>query len=60
MKSGIKDEIAGKLHELKGDLKEKLGKLTSDPDAEAEGSAEKFAGTVQKKIGQAEKIIEKT
>jgi len=57
MKPGSKDEVAGKIHEVKGAVKEKVGKLTNDPDLEAEGTAEKLAGIVQKKIGQVKKVF---
>ena len=59
MKPGTKDEIAGKIHEVKGKIKEKVGQLTNDPDLEGEGIGEKIAGKVQKKIGQVEKVVEK-
>ena len=60
MKPSTKDEIAGKLHEVKGDIKEKVGRVTNDPDLEAEGTGEKIAGKIQKKIGQVEKVVEKS
>jgi uncharacterized protein YjbJ (UPF0337 family) len=59
MKPGTKDEIAGRVHEVKGTIKEKVGQLTNDPDLEGEGIGEKIAGKVQKKIGQVETVIEK-
>jgi uncharacterized protein YjbJ (UPF0337 family) len=59
MNPGTKDEIAGRVHEVKGTIKEKVGELTNDPDLEGEGIGEKIAGKVQKKIGQVEKVIEK-
>jgi uncharacterized protein YjbJ (UPF0337 family) len=59
MKTGTENEVAGKIHELKGKMKEKIAQLTNDPDLEDEGTSEKIAGTVQKKIGQIEKVIEK-
>jgi uncharacterized protein YjbJ (UPF0337 family) len=59
MKSGTKDEIAGKVHEVKGNIKEKAGRLTNDANLEGEGIGEKIAGKIQKKIGQVEKVIEK-
>ena len=59
MKPSSKDEIAGKVHEVKGKIKEKAGQLTNDPDLEGEGIGEKIAGKVQKKIGQVEKVVEK-
>ena len=57
MKPGTKDEVAGKIHEVKGAVKEKVGKLTNDPDLEAEGTLEKVAGKVQHKIGQVKKVL---
>jgi uncharacterized protein YjbJ (UPF0337 family) len=59
MKPSTKDEIAGKIHEVKGNIKEKTGRLTNDADLEGEGMGEKIAGKIQKKIGQVEKVIEK-
>ncbi|HXN50436.1 MAG TPA: CsbD family protein [Candidatus Acidoferrum sp.] len=59
MKPSIENEIAGKVHEVKGKIKEKVGQLTNDPDLEGEGIGEKIAGKVQKKIGQLEKVFEK-
>jgi uncharacterized protein YjbJ (UPF0337 family) len=59
MKPSTKDEIAGRVHEVKGTIKEKVGELTNDPDLEGEGIGEKIGGKVQKKIGQVEKAIEK-
>jgi uncharacterized protein YjbJ (UPF0337 family) len=59
MKPSTKNEIAGKVHEVKGKLKQKVGQVTNDPDLEAEGLGEKIAGKVQKKFGQVEKVVEK-
>jgi uncharacterized protein YjbJ (UPF0337 family) len=59
MKPSTEDEIAGKLHEVKGKIKEKVGHLTSDSDLEAEGIGEQIGGKLRKKIGQLEKVIEK-
>jgi uncharacterized protein YjbJ (UPF0337 family) len=59
MKPSTEDQIAGKVHEVKGKIKEKAGQLTNDPDLEGQGIGEKIAGKVQKKIGQLEKVIEK-
>jgi uncharacterized protein YjbJ (UPF0337 family) len=57
MKPSTKNEIAGKVHEVKGTLKEEVGHLTNHPRLEAEGSVEKVAGKVQKKIGELEKAV---
>jgi len=59
MKPSIEDEIAGKVHEVKGTIKEKVGQLTDDSDLEGKGLGEKIAGKVQKKIGQVEKVLGK-
>jgi uncharacterized protein YjbJ (UPF0337 family) len=57
MKPSSKDQVAGKIRELKGAVKEKVGKQTNDPDLEADGKVEKVAGRVQKKIGQVKKVL---
>jgi uncharacterized protein YjbJ (UPF0337 family) len=59
MKPGIQDEVEGKLHNLKGTVKEKVGEVTNDPDLEDEGQAEKIAGKVQEKVGQVKKVLGK-
>ena len=59
MKQNTKDEAKGTFHEVKGAVKEKVGRAINDPDLEAEGQAEKIAGKVQKKIGQVEKVFER-
>ena len=59
MKSGTENQIAGKVHEVKGAIKEKVGELTNDPGLEGEGIGEQIAGKVQKKIGQVQKAVEK-
>ena len=57
MKPSSRDEATGKIHEVKGTVKEQVGKLTNSPDLEAEGKVEKVAGRVQKKIGQVKKVL---
>jgi uncharacterized protein YjbJ (UPF0337 family) len=58
MKQGTKDEAKGKLHEVKGNVKQKIGHAINNPNLEAEGQDEKFGGKVQKKIGQVEKVLD--
>lgn len=60
MKPSTENQIAGKVHEVKGKLKEKAGQLTNDPDLEGEGLGERIAGKIQKKIGQVQKLVEKS
>ena len=59
MKDSTKDQVHGKTHEVKGAVKEKIGRAIGDPNLEDEGTVEKIAGTIQKKVGQVEKVIEK-
>jgi uncharacterized protein YjbJ (UPF0337 family) len=59
MKPSTKDQAEGKFHEVKGEIKEKAGKGTNNPNLENEGTDEKTAGKVQKKIGKVEKVLEK-
>jgi uncharacterized protein YjbJ (UPF0337 family) len=59
MKPSTKDQITGKLHELKGKAKEKAGQVTNNPNLADEGQDEKIAGVIQKKVGQIEKVFEK-
>jgi uncharacterized protein YjbJ (UPF0337 family) len=59
MKDSTKDSAVGTFHEAKGAIKSKAGRLTNDPDLEADGIVENVTGKIQKKIGQVEKVIEK-
>jgi uncharacterized protein YjbJ (UPF0337 family) len=59
MKDSTKDQAQGQLHETKGKLKEQAGKLTNNPRLQDEGTDEKVAGKIQKKVGQVEKVFEK-
>jgi uncharacterized protein YjbJ (UPF0337 family) len=57
MKASTRDRTDGKLHEVKGKVKEKIGKATNDTDLEVSGKAEKNAGKVQNWIGHVEKVL---
>lgn len=59
MKSSMKDRAKGTFHEMKGKVKEVAGRLSDNPKLEAEGIAEKVAGKVQVKFGQAKKVLGK-
>ena len=56
MKSSTKDKVEGKYHEVKGKIKEMAGELTDDPKLEAEGTSEKVATKLQKKIGDVKEV----
>ena len=59
MSQGSKDEAKGKFHEVKGKVKEDIGRAIKNPNLVADGQDERDAGTVQKKVGQVEKVFEK-
>ena len=40
MKPSTKDQIEGKLHEVKGKVREQVGQITNNPDLAAEGQAD--------------------
>lgn len=46
-----KDQVEGAAKDLKGSIKEGVGKATGDEKLRAEGAGEKVAGKVQKGIG---------
>ena len=58
MKPSTTDNVKGKMHQLKGKVKEVAGKITNNPVLEAEGKEEVLAGKVQGKIGEIKKIVE--
>jgi uncharacterized protein YjbJ (UPF0337 family) len=57
MKLSTDDKTTGKLHEVKGAVKQTAGELTNNPNLEADGRAEKNAGKAQGFIGKVEKAI---
>jgi uncharacterized protein YjbJ (UPF0337 family) len=59
MKQSTKDKTKGKFHEVRDEVKEKVGRATNNPDLEAEGQVEKIGGKVQKRIGQVERVLGK-
>jgi uncharacterized protein YjbJ (UPF0337 family) len=59
MTQSTDDQIKGKLHELKGSVKEAVGHVAGNPGLTAEGQDEQLAGTIQKKIGQIKQVFEK-
>jgi len=57
MKTSTKDRMKGSFHEVKGTIKEEIGKAMSDRNLKAEGKAEKKAGKVQQRIGDAKEAV---
>jgi uncharacterized protein YjbJ (UPF0337 family) len=50
-----RDEMKGKAEKAKGYVKDKAGEILNDPELEAEGEAERAAGTVREGIGKAKR-----
>ena len=48
-----KDQVKGRVEEVKGNVKETTGKAVGNPDLEAEGKADKAVGKVQSTYGDA-------
>ena len=57
MKTSTKDRIKGSFHEVKGTIKEEVGKATSNRELKAEVKAEKRAGKVEQQIGHAKEAV---
>jgi len=58
MKSSTADKVEGKMHQVKGKIKEAVGSAVGNPRLEVEGKVEKAAGKAQEKIGQVEKVLD--
>jgi uncharacterized protein YjbJ (UPF0337 family) len=52
-----KDQMKGKLENLKGRVKEALGAASGDKSTQAGGLGERIKGAVQKKCGDAKEAI---
>jgi uncharacterized protein YjbJ (UPF0337 family) len=59
MKSSTKDTVRGTGHEVKGKIKEVVGRKTQNPNLIDEGTGEKAAGKVQKKIADIKRVFNK-
>ena len=59
MKSSTEDKAEGKMHQVKGKIKEAGGKAFGNEDLEAEGKGEYLEGKVQEKIGDVKKVVGK-
>ena len=59
MKSSTRDNLEGKISQVKGAVKEAVGKAIGDRSMEIEGKVEGIDGKIQEKIGQIEKVVEK-
>jgi uncharacterized protein YjbJ (UPF0337 family) len=59
MNPSTNDQVEGKLHEVKGKVKEAVGQAVGNPNLESEGKVENLAGKIQQKVGQIKKVFEK-
>lgn len=59
MKSSTKDNAEGKMHQVKGKIKETVGNIVGNRDLEAEGKVEKLGGKVQENLGKVKEIVGK-
>lgn len=54
-----KDRIEGSAKEIKGSVKETIGKVTGDAKLESDGKAEKVVGKVQNAFGGLKDALKK-
>ncbi|MFH0730773.1 MAG: CsbD family protein [Pseudomonadota bacterium] len=57
MKSSTKNNAEGKMHQVKGKIKEAIGKIAGDRDLKIEGENENLDGKAQEELGRIEKVI---
>lgn len=57
--SGTHDRVEGKVHEVKGAVKEQIGKATNNPNLQDEGTAEKLTGKVESTVGKVKNAFNK-
>lgn len=55
-----KDELKGKVEQVKGQAKQTAGDLTNDPDLHDEGVADEAAGEVREGFGKARRKVGET
>jgi uncharacterized protein YjbJ (UPF0337 family) len=53
------DQIKGKWHQIKGEIKRKWGQVTDDDLKEGEGDMEKLIGKIQERSGERREAIKK-
>lgn len=55
MKPSTKNQVKGKVQEVRGTLKERAGQISDDPDLRDEGTVDKIGGKVRQVVGKIEK-----
>ncbi len=59
MSSGTGDKLEGQADELKGNVKQGVGKATGDRDMQSEGQADELAGKGKGVVGSAKDTLDK-
>ena len=59
MSGGTGDKIEGKADELKGNVKQGVGRATGDRDLQSEGQADELAGKGKGVVGSAKDTLDK-
>jgi uncharacterized protein YjbJ (UPF0337 family) len=54
-----KEQVTGKVDELKGKVKESIGKATGDPDTQVEGLKDQVKGKVKQAYGDVQEEAHK-
>ncbi len=54
-----KDQIKGKVEEIKGDVKQRIGGATKDRSTQAEGWAEEKKGQIRKGVGDLKEEVKR-
>jgi uncharacterized protein YjbJ (UPF0337 family) len=52
-----KDEVKGAAKEVRGNVKEAIGKATGDDKLRVDGAADKAEGAIQKGVGKAKEAV---
>ncbi len=60
MKRSTKNQVRGKVRQLKGKAKEKVGRARGDAKLEGEGLDDQITGTVQELGGRIQKRLEES
>jgi len=59
MKTSTKNQLLGKMHEVKGSAKKELGNLTNSPSLKVEGQIEKTSGKLRQKLSRVQSAVGK-
>ncbi len=59
MKSSAKDKLKGAAAQVRGGVKDKVGKATKNRDMQASGGVDKAGGKVLSKVGDVKKVFGK-